>query len=59
MAEVRQLEKRAVGSHLRWAARAAYPGRTPLAAILLYAADLKRETTLDEEQGRPACNSAE
>ncbi len=36
--EVRMLEKRAIGSHLRWTAMAAFPGCTPLAAVLMFAA---------------------
>ena len=37
--ELRKLEKRLLGSHLLWTAKALYPGRTPLAALLLMAAD--------------------
>jgi hypothetical protein len=41
VAEVRMLEKRAVGSHHRWRALAEEPERTPLAAVLLLAAKMK------------------
>lgn len=39
--EVRLLEKRALGTHLRWTALARYPNMTPLAAVLLLCAEQK------------------
>jgi hypothetical protein len=36
------LMKRALDTHLRWSAMAVHPGRTPLAAVLLYVAALSR-----------------
>lgn len=38
--EIRKLEKRCLGSHLRWRALAEEPGRTVLVALLLLAARL-------------------
>ena len=47
VAEKNMLEKRAVDSHLRWTARARFPGRTTLAAVLLLAAAMKEEVKDD------------
>lgn len=46
VAEVRMLTHRLKDSHLRWVAMAAYPGRTPLAAVIIYAAERRKKNEL-------------